>query len=77
MLTSIEEKTLRRILHRLRSDAHIAEAFSQSHRRKEDPVASAYHQGEAAGIMQAVALLEQNAMVPKPAPAQESAEGAR
>ena len=58
MLTSITDRELRRILHKLRSDAHIAEAFAQRHRRMQDDIARAYHEGEAAGLMQAVAILE-------------------
>lgn len=75
MITSIEADKLRRILHRLRSDAHIAQAFARREHRQEDPVAEAYHEGEAAGIMKAVALIEQHAQVPRPVEAR--AEGGR
>lgn len=60
MLGPIDDKAVRRILHKLRSDAHVAEAFAQRHRRMEDEIARSYHEGEAAGLMQAVALLEQS-----------------
>ncbi len=58
MLASIDDKTLKRVVHKLRSNAHVAEAFAARHQRARDPIASAYHEGEAAGIMVAVALLE-------------------
>jgi hypothetical protein len=58
MLVSIADRALRRIVHKLRSDAHIAEVFAQRQRRMQDDVARAYHEGEAAGLMQAVAVLE-------------------
>jgi len=58
MSTPIEDKALRRILHKLRSDAHVAEAFAAREWQKQDPVASAYHEGQANGMMQAVLMLE-------------------
>ncbi len=56
----MDESQLRRILHKLRSEAHIARAFAQRQRQRErDEVAASYHEGEAEGLMQAVHLLEQ------------------
>lgn len=61
---TIDDKALRRILHKLRSDAHVAEAMAQRHRKNSDNIAGAYQDGEAAGLMAAVGLLEKVAAQP-------------
>ncbi len=55
-----DDPDLRRVIHKLRSDAHVAGVFAtQKRRREQDELAAVYHEGEEAGLMRAVHLLEQ------------------